>query len=65
MDHDEHHDHPTFSIGERISYLNKQGKVSRINIMGFKACCCIEIEWDDGSMKKVLQMHQLNDIVKL
>lgn len=67
MDND-HHDHMemyVYAIGDRISYKEKAGKVSRINIFGMRACCAIEVEWDDGSMKTILQTTQLKDVKKI
>ena len=55
-----------FAVGDRISYQNKEGTVSRINILGMRPCCAIQVVWDDTTkISQILQMAQLNDVVKL
>ena len=57
---------PMFAVGDRISYHNNEGTVSRINILGMRPCCAIQIIWDDTTkISQILQMNQLNDVVKL
>nr|QOI90488.1 hypothetical protein HWQ62_00353 [Pyramimonas orientalis virus] len=52
--------------GERIKYFNETGTVVRTNILGMKPCCAIQIMWDDENKKsKILQMHELCNVVKL
>lgn len=56
----------TFKVGEKISYNGKIGTVSRINILGLRSCCAIQIDWDEAnSLKRILQMNELKDVVKL
>lgn len=57
--------HTMYHKNDRISYKGKEGVVSRINILGFRPCCAIEVQWDDGSMKTILKMKELDDVVKL
>ena len=59
-------DMKTFEVGERISYMGKTGTVSRINVLGLRPCCAIQIDWDDSvSMKRILQMKELKHVSKI
>lgn len=65
MDHSHDMKH-VFAVGDKITYKNEPGTVSRINILGMRPCCAIEVTWDDETkMKKILQMKQLNDVMKI
>ena len=63
--HNDHHDHEMFHKGDRISYMGKEGVVSRTNILGFRPCCALEVQWDDGSLKTILKMGELKHVSKL
>jgi hypothetical protein len=66
MDHtNENMHHTIFKKDDRVSYKGKEGVVSRINILGFRPCCAIEVQWTDGSMKTILKMKELEQVVKL
>ena len=56
-----------YAKGDRISYKDDLlGTVMRINILGLRPCCAIQGKWDDTTkMQSVLQMQQLQDVVKL
>lgn len=55
-----------FVVGDRISYNGDEGTVSRTNILGMRPCCAIQVVWDDSTkISQILQMNQLNDVVKL
>lgn len=60
-----------YAVNDRVKYTNsktsesKEGVVTRIRIFGMKPCCAIEVEWDDNSLKTILQMQELENVVKL
>lgn len=59
------HDHVEYAVGDRISYKNKTGTVSRTKILGMKPCCAVQVDWDDNSIKTILQTNELKEVVKL
>ena len=61
----EHHDHEEYHKGDRVSYMGKAGVVSRTSILGFRPCCALEVQWDDGSLKTILKMGELKHLSKL
>lgn len=55
-----------FAVGDRVSYHGDEGTVSRTSILGMRPCCAIQVTWDDTTkIAQILQMVQLNDVVKL
>lgn len=62
-----HHDGMTmYAVGERIRYMNAEGTVKRINILGLRPCCAIQVNWDDNTkIPSILQMDQLTHVTKL
>lgn len=64
MDHDHHHE--TYVVGDRIRYMNTDGTVKRINILGMRPCCAIQVNWDDNTkLPSILQMNELKHVTKL
>lgn len=61
----EQQEHEAYHKGDRVSYHGKEGVVTRTAILGFRPCCAIEVQWDDGSMKTILKMGELNHVSKL
>ena len=54
---------PMFAVGDRISFNNIEGTVSRIRILGMKAGTAIQVIWDDSTkISQILQGAQLNDV---
>jgi hypothetical protein len=54
-----------FMVGDRISYKDELGTVTRTSILGFKPCCAIQIKWDKETIEtNILKMRELNDCVK-
>jgi len=56
----------SFVVGDRISYNNNEGTVSRVRILGMKPNTAIQVIWDDTTkISQILQGAQLNDVVKV
>ena len=62
---EEHHHHEQFSKGDRISYKDRTGTVSRINILGLTPCCAVQITWDNSELKSILHSKELKEVEKL
>lgn len=55
-----------YAVGDRVRYHNNDGTVRRINILGLRPCCAIQVEWDDTSkITTILQMNELKQVTKL
>ena len=56
----------SFAVGDRISYNNNEGTVSRIRVLGLQHGTAIQVVWDDSAkISQILQGAQLNNVVKL
>ena len=56
----------SFVVGDKISYNNKEGTVSRVRILGMKPNTAIQVIWNDATkISQILQGVQLNDVKKL
>ena len=60
------HDMPTYAVGDRVRYMNEEGTVKRINVLGMRPCCAIQVNWDNTTkIPTILQMEQLKHTTKL
>jgi len=56
----------SFAVGDKISYNNQEGTISRVIILGMKPNTAIQVIWDDTTkISQILQGAQLNNVVKL
>ena len=56
----------SFAVGDKISYNNQEGTISRVRILGMKPNTAIQVIWDDTTkISQILQGAQLNNVVKL
>ena len=60
----EHH-HEQFELGDKLSYKDRTGTVTRINILGLTPCCAVQVDWDDTGKKQILQSKELKECTKL
>lgn len=55
-----------YNIGDRISLNGNEGTVARVKILGMVRNQAIQVTWDDPSkVNSIIQIPQLNDVVKL
>ena len=66
MDGMNDHGMTMYAVGDRVRYMNEDGTVQRINILGMRPCCAIQVNWDNTrKLPSILQMEQLKDTTKL
>lgn len=60
------HNMPMYAVGDRVRYMNEEGTVKRINVLGMRPCCAIQVNWDNTTkIPTILQMEQLKHTTKL
>ena len=57
---------PMYAVGDRVRYMNEEGTVKRINVLGMRPCCAIQVNWDNTTkIPSILQMEHLKHTTKI
>jgi hypothetical protein len=53
-----------FDIGDKVTYNDMNGTITRDSVLGFSKCCCYEVTWDN-KQRKVFIRDEVNLLNKL